>query len=320
MLYFSGFLAEACKFHLILTGLWLFLLLFSFRSSLLIHLFFMHLIVDAGSSKTLWYEGQTEALWLQSPGLNPLHLSEQEGFELLTQSLANCSDVEAVLQIDFFGAGCATEASIGRVRHWLQAFFPQAQLQIRSDLWAAVLSCTQGEAGLVGILGTGSNACYFDGQAIEQRSQSLGFWLGDEGSGLDLAKRLLRAYAYGRLSAAAKAHLEQEYALSRSQILHEIYTQGQAKAYLNRFTPFLAAWQEEPSIGALIEQAFEDYFDYHFKAYATWQKLPLHLVGSIAHHFEPRLRAVLGRLEQPLGKILQHPFPHLFNHYRTHGQ
>lgn len=280
----------------------------------------MHLIVDAGSSKALWYERQTEHLWLHCPGLNPLHLSEQDGLTILTESLANCSDTQQVHQIDFFGAGCATEAAIGRVAYWLRHFFPQAQVTIRSDLWAAVLSCTQGQTGLVGILGTGSNACYFNGQELEQQSQSLGFWLGDEGSGPDLAKRLLRAYAYGRLSAAAKANLEQQHQLSRSQILDEVYTKGQAKAYLNRFTPFLNTWQEEPSIAALIEQGFEDYFDYHFKAYAAWQQEPLHLVGSIAHHFAPRLRAVLGRLGQPLGRILAHPFPHLFNHYRTHGQ
>ena len=50
------------------------------------------------------------------------------------------------------------------------------------------------EPGIVAILGTGSNSCVYDGINIIEAVPSLGYILGDEGSGAYLGKKLLQYY------------------------------------------------------------------------------------------------------------------------------
>ena len=47
------------------------------------------------------------------------------------------------------------------------------------------------EKGIVCILGTGSNSCFYDGEEIVSNVSPLGFILGDEGSGAVLGKLLV---------------------------------------------------------------------------------------------------------------------------------
>ena len=46
----------------------------------------------------------------------------------------------------------------------------------------------EGEPAITGILGTGSNSCFFDGEKIYENAPSLGFMLGDEASGNNFGK------------------------------------------------------------------------------------------------------------------------------------
>lgn len=60
-------------------------------------------------------------------------------------------------------------------------------------LAAARASCGM-EEGVVCILGTGANACHYDGENITERMISLGYALGDEGSGNYIGKLTLKAF------------------------------------------------------------------------------------------------------------------------------
>ena len=61
--------------------------------------------------------------------------------------------------------------------------FLNADIHIYSDMLGACIATKGTQKGLVSILGTGSNICYYNGNKIVQKSRSLGYLLGDEGGG-----------------------------------------------------------------------------------------------------------------------------------------
>ena len=70
----------------------------------------------------------------------------------------------------------------------LQSIFICADVMVYSDLLAAARSLLKNE-GIIGILGTGSNLAKYNGDSVIPFSTSLGYILGDEGSGNALGKR-----------------------------------------------------------------------------------------------------------------------------------
>lgn len=59
---------------------------------------------------------------------------------------------------------------------------------VMSDLLGAARGLFIDQPGLPCILGTGSNSCIYDGAEIVDNVKSLGFILGDEGSGAFIGK------------------------------------------------------------------------------------------------------------------------------------
>ena len=66
--------------------------------------------------------------------------------QVLRQELLPQID-NAVKQVYFYGAGCANEAVEQTVVQVLQAVFPEATLEVRSDLWAAARALMRTRAG-----------------------------------------------------------------------------------------------------------------------------------------------------------------------------
>ena len=69
------------------------------------------------------------------------------------------------------------------------------------DLLAAARALLFNEKGFAAILGTGTNSALYDGNNITYNIDSLGYFLGDEGSGSWLGKKLLRDQLRGYLPA-----------------------------------------------------------------------------------------------------------------------
>ena len=76
-----------------------------------------------------------------------------------------------------------------------------------------------GDPAITGILGTGSNSCFFDGEKIYENAPSLGFMLGDEASGNNFGKKLICLYFNNVLDEDLKQKYEAEY---ESLILHKL--------------------------------------------------------------------------------------------------
>ena len=173
----------------------------------------MILLADGGSTKCDWILMDDEGdvvFKTRTDGLNPAVFSKS----LLEQRIHDNNDLashkDVIKAVHFYGAGCGTKKPAVMLKKVFENFFVNANVIVKEDMVAAVYAATT-EPGIVCILGTGSNSCYFDGDDIHMSVASLGYILMDEASGNHFGKRLIRDYYYKRMPPEVAAEFEKRF-------------------------------------------------------------------------------------------------------------
>lgn len=276
----------------------------------------MNLIADSGATKTDWCYGETHSATpiIQTQGINPFHQSAEHIHHVLEKELLPQLNSSAdITRIFFYGAGCTPEKS-GIVNHALQAFFPHAKIEVRSDLLGAARALCGSEKGIACILGTGSNSCIYDGEKITANVSPLGYILGDEGSGAHLGKRLVSDCLKGQLPENISTLFLKHAGVSAATIIDKVYRQPQANRFLASLTPFLSAHREMPEIHALLLSCFTEFFRRNVMQY-DYQQTKVHFTGSIAWHFQDEVREAAESLGIQTGKFIKNPIHGLINYH-----
>ena len=128
------------------------------------------LVADSGSTKTRWALAGGDNPTAITLGLNPLLTPEADFHAAVRQMLADLPGAAGVGEVWFYGAGCGTEEMQSRVASWLGDDLPDATVHVAGDLLGACRATCGHSAGLVGVLGTGSNLCHYDGTRIDQQT------------------------------------------------------------------------------------------------------------------------------------------------------
>ncbi|MDR2824904.1 MAG: ATPase [Prevotellaceae bacterium] len=262
----------------------------------------MKIIADSGSTKTHWnYSGRD----FFTQGINPFFLSGDEIISLINNELPKEIVRDNVSEIFFYGAGCTLEKS-GMLQKTLTKCFPNAVIEVASDLLGAARALLQRSAGIACILGTGSNSCFYDGEKIVETTPSLGYVLGDEGSGAALGKRLLGDVLKNMLSKETSGKFSEKYAISIAEIIENVYQKSFPNRYMARFCEFLYENQNDPEIDALILNEFQSFF-YRNVIHYDFKKYSVNFAGSVAAMFERQLRQVADYNDFRIEKILPKP-------------
>jgi glucosamine kinase len=187
------------------------------------------LLADSGATKTEWCllrPGHSPTRY-RTDGLSPYFQTEAQLTDTLrTQLLPQLPPNVPTqpLSVAFYGTGCTGPDPNSRVEAAIRAVLPQAQaVAVASDMLGAARGVAGNVPGIVCILGTGANACYYDGAQITSPSYALGFWLGDEGSGGNLGKRLVTTYLHGLLPEPIQTAFATRYPLDRLAVLDNAY-------------------------------------------------------------------------------------------------
>ena len=276
----------------------------------------MILLADGGSSKADWrlIDGQSEVMQITGNGINPFVRTEDEIANEIEQTLVAAIGDKGVKEIYFYGAGCAFVDKNEMVKRAISRYFPQAHIEIHSDLLAAARGLCGCESGIACIIGTGSNSCYYDGTNIVSNVPSLGYILGDEGSGAVLGRLFLNACLKNQLSFGLKEQLLEEFDLSIAEILDKVYRQPMPNKFLASFAPFVLKKADDPEVYNLVYNTFKQFFvknvmQYQYKGVLT------HLTGSIAFHFQSIIKDVAKSLGVRLGDITTSPMDGLINYH-----
>ncbi len=268
----------------------------------------MHIVCDCGSTKADWLiagEGRDRTLE-NTVGFSPFFYSTEDIAKILREQLAPKIDVHKVQHIWFYGTGIHDEHRAAIVREAFRAVIPNAEVDVWHDLLGSARATCGREAGIACILGTGSNSCYYDGNRIVDNVPSLGWLLGDEGSGTHLGKALLKAAFYRELPRDLEDAFLKAYPEGLHVIKDKVYEKG-GNSYLASFTAFLGEHKEHSFVKDLVRDCLAEFIDRHVVKYSGYRKLPIHFVGSIAYHFEGALRSTMTERGMHLGNVVRKP-------------
>ena len=269
----------------------------------------MKLIADSGSTKTDWrlIDEFNNIHQAQSIGLNPYFTSENEIIEALTTGPLKLFATSDIKEVHFYGAGCSSEGPIKIMEDAMSRVYKTATLHIEHDLLGAARALCGKQKGIAGILGTGSNSCLFDGEFIAKNVPSLGYILGDEGSGAHMGRKFLADLLNDVVPKEMKDRFDKKFKLDREKILESVYMQPLPNRFLASFCNFLYQCLDLDYTRRLVSDSFSAFIDKQISQYDGYQELPLNLVGSIAFHFNAILRDVAAEREIIIGQILQAP-------------
>ena len=278
----------------------------------------MILIADSGSTKTDWvlHDGEAIVLRINTQGLNPTQQSAEDIYKVISEELDGKIAPDAPKTIYFYGAGCAYETADNRMKKALEQYFDTRDIHIHSDLLAAARAMCGHETGIACILGTGSNSCLFDGEKIIGNTPSLGYILGDEGSGSYLGRRLLSDCLKKQLPRELCTKFMNRYNLDMATILERVYQMPLPNRWLASFTPFLVEHKEIPEIKSMLKQCFTDFFKRNTMVYRrSW--LPIHIIGGVGVNFENEIKETAESLGFSIGKVAESPIDGLIEYHKT---
>lgn len=273
------------------------------------------LIADSGSTKTHWCSvGDGVVHEFTTQGLNPRLTDGNTLLAVFRQTREQFGSPDALF---FYGAGCGSHEMQQRMVALLSVVFTKAVCHCEGDLLGACRALCGDNAGMVGILGTGSNLCYYDGSVIVRQRTSTGYILGDEGSGNHIGRRLLKDYLEERMPTHLRAMFHDSYGMTHSQLLDRLYSQPYPNRFLASLASFAAQHQDDPYITALLHGCFGSFFNQldYFEAHRT---MPLHLVGGIVRTFLPAIRQAAESHRVTLGTLLPDPMQALVQYHSAH--
>jgi len=279
------------------------------------------LIVDSGATKASWVllSRGKRLFERQTPGLNPYFLSDEAMREQF-HSLA--SEMPPQLEsLHFYSTGCGTPDQQERVGNLLRRAFATAVfVTVDTDILAAARSAAVSGTALVGILGTGSNACRVANGQVEETAGGFGFILGDEGSGAALGLALVRDWIRDQLPADLHALVSSELGLRKEEVFQSVYRDAFPSRFLAGFAPFYFKHQNHPWIVDTVSRQFHLFVrTYLLRLLLDEKSLKTCFVGSIAHFFEPLLRKVLKDYPLQQGTIAQDPMEGLISYHLENG-
>lgn len=269
----------------------------------------MILIADSGSTKTHWgladEKTGTPVLEFHTSGINPFYQDRNSILQMLQKEFT--WKIDAPVRLFFYGAGCSGVDSKAIVHEPLKAFFNPVSISVESDLMAAAHSLCQHEAGLACIMGTGSNSCYYNGREITKHVPSLGYILGDEGSGADIGRRLVADILKHQLPDSVAEHFFSTFHYTREEILEHVYKNPFPNRFLAGFATYVGENLAVPAIRNLVKTGFNKFFARNIRQYSEAINHPVHFTGSIAFHFRELLTESAAENGFQAGLITQSP-------------
>ena len=288
----------------------------------------MRLIIDAGSTKTEWIlmEGNAVIRRFQTEGFNPNYNNIQTLKTLVETRFIASPDNEipfsrrdksvSLRVVYYYGTGCGSEKNCQAIQEVFHNRFPEAEIHVTHDLMAACHAVLGHDRGIACILGTGSNACVYDGKDIVERAVSLGYLVGDEGSGSHIGSAVVRAYFYGFMPEDLRQSFDATVHLELKDFIQQLYHNEQPSRYLASFAKFACEHQNHPYVHALVKDCFKAFVEAFICRFTDYRTMKVSFVGSVAYYFRDLLRESLDDFGLSMGEVMQAPAEGLIRYYQ----
>lgn len=254
------------------------------------------------------------------PGFNPLS-GDGDRFAADLRILMEGCDTPALKAdtVRIYGAGCGSGDRQARMTAAIAGVWPDAHVEVATDLLGAALGLAEGDTGLVLILGTGMNAGYFDGNDLVTPMPSLGYLLGDEGSGADIGRHLLQDAFHHRIPEAMHHVLFGSQGPDLKEVLARIHGALHPARELAAYTALLAPHLEDPYARELIQSRFQVLAELLVRYFGHDQRTRVFATGSVAFGFRSLLATILQDHGMTLSVVEPDPLQGLVRYHRQRG-
>lgn len=267
----------------------------------------MILIADAGNTKTDWRlihpDGQRKAI--RTAGISPYFDSAQKMQQVFTEA-AMAVFPHTPEAIYYYGTGCSLPEQKCLVQRSLLASFPGVgSVMVDDDLTGAGVSLFGEDEGVVVITGTGSNAGIIQGGGITHRIRSLGYLLGDEGSGAAIGFRFLKALLSGQLPDETASALFLEMNTTPAELMRSLYAAPKPQTFAAASLRHMHPHKETPPIQVLLRDEFDKLLQVMvLPLMKSTHKMPVGFTGSVSVMFDKELREVCASNGVEVGIII----------------
>ena len=277
----------------------------------------MILVADSGSTKTNWclLNGRHNSYFFDTEGYNPYFVSSAYILQSINTHFPPGIDKAAISKIFFYGAGCFDDKA-AIVINALTPIFANATIYVGLDLLASARAVLGNSPGFAAILGTGTNSCMYDGSRITANIDSLGYLLGDEGSGFYIGRQLLSDYIREYMPLPVREEFFTIYGFSREDIMEQVYTQKLPNRFCAGFTNFISLSVADTTYTqSLVKNAFIDFFNNLVTRYKDYDKYTFNCTGSVGYTFRNILAETAALYNMETGVILKTPIEGLARYH-----
>lgn len=276
------------------------------------------LIVDAGATKSEWIMVMPDGdrITVRTAGVNAVTTPREHMAETFCHAYSELPDSHSSLDIHYYGAGCADASCCDMVRTALRKVWQEACcVEVESDMLGAARALFGTAPGIACILGTGSNSCVYDGEKITGNIPSLGYILGDEGSGAALGKRLV-GDVFKRQLPDEIARLFADYSgISAAELLHRVYRSSDANRYLASLVPFLKKNISRQPLYSIVLDEMRRFFSRNAGMYCDARHLPIGVIGSVGVEFEDIVRKAAADQGLVVSNVVKSPVDGLLSYH-----
>lgn len=227
----------------------------------------MILIIESGATKSDWrVVSKTEKREIETiltKGLNVSAMQIESIADIIESASKEITNKfkEPISNIYLYLAGVATDATKSTLYEFFHKYLsPSAKIEIETDLMAAARGVLGRNPGIVGILGTGSNSCFYDGRQIRDKVNPGGYILGDEGGAASLGKLFVSDYIKGFIPDNVAIDFQDNHISDYIGIIEQVYKSGAPSKYLGSLAPFILKHYDNPYIKELVDNNFRAFF------------------------------------------------------------
>lgn len=249
-------------------------------------------------------------------GINPNLHDDRHIFQSLNKSNNLINHAEEIKRIYFYGAGSSAQERKDKIHRVFSNFFKNAKVFVEQDIVGAALATLGDNKGLVGILGSGSNAGYYNGKKMVDDNFGLGYILADEGSSNWIGRKLLKSFLTESMPDDIYDLFIESHPLDRKQVLEKVYNSPNPNQFLTSFTDFVEENASHPFVRDILAQGFELFIEtYMIPLQKKYGDYPLNFTGSIAATHDKILRDVARKHRLQIDQIINEPIHNLLNYY-----
>ncbi|MBV2227296.1 MULTISPECIES: hypothetical protein [Sphingobacterium] len=252
----------------------------------------------------------------RTTGINPYIQDERFIFQLLNKNTQLINNAEKIRKIYFFGAGASSKERQEKIEKVFSNFFKNAKVKASHDMLASAISTFGNEKGIIGIIGSGSNAAYYNGRKVVENNYGLGYILADEASTNWQARQILKDFLTESMPQGFREKLLHKHNIDRKVILDKTYNSPNPNIFLTSFADFILENKDDPYMEGIIKKGLEKYVKtYLVPLSETYPDSTLNFTGSVANNYADWLREIAKENHLAVGTIIREPVQNLVKYF-----